>query len=69
MAEIPTAARWKFHPWGRNAKAICERLESLIAEVRLAELRASDNMGTTSRLSTKALLAAIQKTKETSNDQ
>jgi hypothetical protein len=51
-------ARWKFYPWSRNAKAICERLESLIAEVRLAEVRASDNVVTMAGLSTKAMLKA-----------
>jgi hypothetical protein len=29
--------RWEFSPRGRNAKAICERIEALIGELRLAE--------------------------------
>lgn len=62
------SSRWKFHPWGSNSKAICERLQSLIAELRLAEVRASDTVVNTSSFSTKALLAAIRRDTESVPD-
>jgi hypothetical protein len=63
MANEQTS-RWRFFPRSRNARAICERVESLITEIRLAELRSAETAIRTSNLNTDMILAAIKREKQ-----